>query len=640
MRRGTSTARWLGAGLAAAALSLGLMSPSASADQPIDQPIDIVVEDGVTQPVFGYADAVRERLWVEAGFDSDRDGVHDRIAFDIMRPRATVNGLKVPVVMDVSPYWVTYGRGTPGKFTHKQDVDGDGLLDHWPMYYDNYFVPRGYAVILTDMTGTTNSTGCPCHGGPTDVGAGRAVIDWLNGRRTARDADGNVVEAGWHNGKTGMIGWSYDGTMAQGAAATGIEGLTTIVPISAISDWYDYSRSNGIRFNTNYPSWLASFVTSPDRQEHCKAVRDELDQVDGDETGDVNAFWAERNYRPDVGHVQASVFATFGLNDNNVKTDQFSEWWQGLARKDVPRKLWLSQLGHIEPFDFRREAWLPTLNRWFDYWLHGVDNGILDEPMVDIERAPGVWETQTDWPLPEAEDTRLWFRSAGPNEGDGAAGGFGYVQQKGAERTVTFQDDPAQREAAMIADLAQPAPSRAVFVSDALTQDLRISGVPKVELTASVDQPDTNFGAILVDLGTDTRIDWRRSDGARTTEAEDCWGASGEHDDACYPILERRLVTADREVVTKGVRDALNLRSRHVATPLVPGRQYAVDLTLLPEDYTFKAGHRIAVVIVGSYRDYSTVADTNRANITVSVKGSRITLPVVGGQAAARAAGV
>lgn len=119
----------------------------------------IVVEDGVTQPVFGYADAIRERVWVESNFDSDSDGVNDRIALDIMRPRATEQGLKVPVVMDSSPYYSTLGRGNESE--RKADTDGDGILDRWPLFYDNYFVPRGYAVVLMDMVGTANSTGCP-----------------------------------------------------------------------------------------------------------------------------------------------------------------------------------------------------------------------------------------------------------------------------------------------------------------------------------------------------------------------------------------------------------------------------------------------------------------------------------------------
>ena len=39
--------------------------------------------------VFGYADAIRERVWVEADFDTDLDGAKDRIALDVMRPAAT-----------------------------------------------------------------------------------------------------------------------------------------------------------------------------------------------------------------------------------------------------------------------------------------------------------------------------------------------------------------------------------------------------------------------------------------------------------------------------------------------------------------------------------------------------------------------
>ena len=43
-----------------------------------------------------------------------------------------------------------------------------------------------------------------------------------------------------------MMGTSYNGTIPIAAASTGVEGLKAIVPISAISDWYDYYRANGM----------------------------------------------------------------------------------------------------------------------------------------------------------------------------------------------------------------------------------------------------------------------------------------------------------------------------------------------------------------------------------------------------------
>jgi hypothetical protein len=55
------------------------------------------------------------------------------------------------------------------------------------------------------------------------------VTDWLNGRAPGCDTDGNPVTAPWHNGKGRHIGKFYDGTSANGLAATGVDGPTTLV---------------------------------------------------------------------------------------------------------------------------------------------------------------------------------------------------------------------------------------------------------------------------------------------------------------------------------------------------------------------------------------------------------------------------
>jgi X-Pro dipeptidyl-peptidase len=164
-------------------------------------PPEIVVEDGVTQPVFGYDDAIRERVWVESDVDSEGDGNLDLVAMDIIRPAASDEGLKVPVIMDASPYFTTVCRGNEGECI--DDVDDDGINDKWPLFYDNYFVPRGYAVILLHMIGTGFSTGCPTTGGLADTVSAVTAIDWLNGRRPGVDGAGDPVSADWHNGKTG-----------------------------------------------------------------------------------------------------------------------------------------------------------------------------------------------------------------------------------------------------------------------------------------------------------------------------------------------------------------------------------------------------------------------------------------------------
>ena len=83
----------------------------------------------------------------------------------------------------------------------------------------------------------------------------------------------------------------------------------------------------------------------------------------------------------------------------------------------MPRKLWLTNAGHVDPFDFRRAAWVATLHRWFDHWLQGIPNGIMREPRVDIERSPDASETHRDWPL-RGFRASLWL-AAGRDGGAG-----------------------------------------------------------------------------------------------------------------------------------------------------------------------------------------------------------------------------
>ena len=147
-------------------------------------------------------------------------------------------------------------------------------------------MPRGYAFVAPDMAGTGRSTGCADQGGRSDIESIKVVIEWLNGNAVARNAAGEVVEATWSNGRTGMLGKSYDGTLANGVAATGVEGLETIVPISAISSWYDYNRYQNAVKSTNSPSSLSTTIaqrrTIPT---NCVATNAFMNANDGDEIG-------------------------------------------------------------------------------------------------------------------------------------------------------------------------------------------------------------------------------------------------------------------------------------------------------------------------------------------------------------------
>ena len=596
-------------------------------------PEGISVVGGKTEAVFDYETAVRERVFIPVeGVDQDRDGVTDVTAIDIIRPKESDGALKVPAIIDPSPYYTTVGRGNESQLL--TDNDGDGAADLFPLFYDNYFVPRGYAVIHAQMDGTGNSTGCPMHGGEGDIKSMKVVIDWLQGRVPGYDSEGAAQTATWHSGKAAMIGKSYDGTLSNGVAATGVPGLTTIVPIAAISDWYRYSRTNGIRHNTNYPAGLSNNVTNPDRKDLCAPTRDEMNLVDGDETGDVNAFWDARNYQNDVDNVKASVFAVHGLNDDNVRMSQFGEWWSALAENNVPRKVWLPRLGHVDPFDARRAEWVDTLHKWFDFWLMDVQNGIMSEPQATVEMQPNVWQDAASWPAPGTENVSVNLAGTEP----GTAGDLLLAPGTGAE-TLTFTGPAnAPNETSLITAPEGQQGTRLTFLSEPLTKDLRISGTPIVNLSASLSQGQSNLAAMLVDYGTAARTPRGSGDGVQNTANRSCWGAQSQYDNACYLEVERRTATADFWRASRGVLDSSN-RDTLVdgqATPVTPGQKYDFEWPLEPYDQVFPAGHRIGVVVTTNLSGF--VAGTPSATVTVDAKQSSITLPVVGGLAAAAAA--
>jgi X-Pro dipeptidyl-peptidase len=570
-----------------------------------------------TVPVYSYENAVRESVWVQTSLDNDADGVRDKVAVDIVRPRETAaKHLRIPVVMEGSPYYSCCGRGNESEL---KAYDANGVITSQPLYYDNYFVPRGYAFVAADLPGTNRSTGCEDVGGREEVLGAKAVIDWLNGRAKATYSDGSpAVATGWTNGKVGMIGKSWDGSVANGVAATGVEGLETIVPISAISSWYDYQRYNGILRDPDYPEYLHGYVNGRPPAA-CADVLAKLDTGSDDATGDYNAYWAERNYRPSARSVHASVFIVHGINDTNVTTTQFAQWYSDLR---VPKKIWLSQMGHVDPFDIRRGEWVDTLHRWFDRYLQGLHNGIDREPAATIETGPGTWENQRTWPVPGAHPVKVAL-----GDGDGVTGTLGGSSGSGSR---TWLDVPTLRERTAVATPNVPVAGRQAFLSAPLTADVRLSGTPSATLRVKVDKPTTSLTARLVDYGSAARINYQASgEGITKLTTESCWGASTAADNACYFDTAENVVTSTQATLTRGWQDAAHHVSLRFTTPLKPDRWYSITVKMQPTDQTLKAGHVLGLILQQSDTDYASPTPTG-ATVTLDLHGSSLSLPLAG----------
>src|SRR5215475_5084745 len=98
------------------ALVLGAAAPPVLAQGPQTAARSApVFVNGMAQVVPAFQDSsqwIRQELWVETNFDSDRDGKPDRVHVDVTRPRQTeTEGLKVSILYGSSPYYAGTARG-------------------------------------------------------------------------------------------------------------------------------------------------------------------------------------------------------------------------------------------------------------------------------------------------------------------------------------------------------------------------------------------------------------------------------------------------------------------------------------------------------------------------------------------------
>ena len=366
--------------MAAAAIVAGAAAAAAPASGAVP-----TFRNGLAQAVFSTnpADWYSGEVWVEASFDSDGDGRLDRIHADFSAPpEVLTDGLKVPVLFEDSPY---YADTAPDYANWGVDHDlgmpptERALAPFWNAFntsptistrYESVWVPRGFAVVHAESPGTGHSDGCPTSGGRNETMAAKAVIDWLNGRArafTSRTGNVEATRPSWTTGEVGMLGTSYNGTIPIAAATTGVEGLEAIVPISAISDWYDYYRANGMvraPHSSSNPTGnnngfqgedldvLADLVYSRlDEQALgartiCLPVIEELKDSQDRVTGNRNGFWQERNYMKDVKKVRAATLIAHGNVDFNVMTKNAAQLYDALKRQGVPHMFYFHQGGH------------------------------------------------------------------------------------------------------------------------------------------------------------------------------------------------------------------------------------------------------------------------------------------------------
>jgi predicted acyl esterase len=170
--------------------------------------------------------------------------------------------------------------------------------------------------------------------------------------------------------------------------------------------------------------------------------------------------------------------------------------WQGaqhwFLNVDGPKKLIFTGPAHLErPYHEYHDEIL----RWHDYWLKGVDTGIMDEPPVKTwVMGANKWRYAADWPLPETEWTKYYLHSWERLKREAHLPAW--QTYANAQPDAFVQMPPTQSSRI----------ERLRYMTDPLPEDTLVIGPISLTLYASIDQDDTNWIVILKDVGPDVSV--------------------------------------------------------------------------------------------------------------------------------------
>ena len=649
--------------------------------------------NGRAQPIFPYttgekadqdykyedSQIVRFPVYVETDYDTDADGKPDLVKAIVQLPKAVAQGdFKAATILEARPYvagtldenYVTLeslGLPTDGSYDMKklhsqpakrQPVSSETTVEaakkakasDWYYYspyeyiYDyedlnwyDYFLVRGYAFISSAGLGTKGSEGFNTTGSDLEINAFKNIIEWVNGKRKAyTDKTSNIeIKADWATGNVAMTGLSWAGTTTFGVAATGVEGLKTIVPAAGIASWYDYFNSQGTQFsNAPYSdlSWLSLYVSTRmlDQDDWAgiwQNYSNYINQLNKDQYAhdrNYSDVWKERDYTLHPENLKTSALIVHGLNDDNVKTKHFELMYDALKKAGQDVKLYLHQGDHVYPAAMSRgygitangQDFYDLLNTWLTHYLYGVDNHVESLPAVLAQNNydPSKWTSYDNW----KSSQRLFLNAS----------------SKRLEETISSDYAAAGVEIANRNETVSKASSKAnlTFVSD-VTEDTTIKGHIPVHFKAALAKGQgKNFqiNALLVDVADEDFDVVGNGSVKQDKTADGFWMGSNLSN---LSVAEYETIKTKYKVIAKGWINLANpesgydsASSRASIEPKV-GEYHDYTVYLQPNLYTVKKGHKLALVF-NTY-DPSDLTVEHPYEVTFKTDSIQAAIPIV-----------
>lgn len=362
-------------------------------------------------------------------------------------------------------------------------------------------VKEGYVHVIGDVRGSGASEGE--HIGNYNAGGvplGQDAYDFIEW----------VAAQPWCNGCVGMIGISYFGSMQVFAASERPPSLKAIFVSGGHFDFYETTYHGGIM-------WLMPRAAREGRggdSGWAFTHRHKSRMLETYTPEEIKSRVAARLADPDVAawpnmvhilHYPIHHESWFDIITNEVD----GEWYEeqnpiNLAKNiDIPVYLQINQGrgwtvdGTIALFDqlqcpkkleigpyppMQTRPWVDehdTMFRWYDYWLKGIDNGIMDEPAVKVHvEGTRRWSTGEQWPVKAVGYQPLYLRTRGKLSPEPEAYGADISYPEGFFQAPLTITDKVEK---------------LTWSTDPFDAVTSVHGVGAAHLFVEIDQPDTNL---------------------------------------------------------------------------------------------------------------------------------------------------
>jgi predicted acyl esterase len=525
-----------------------------------------------------------------------RDGV--KLAVDIYRPDAPG---KFPALLGTSPYGKAiqtlpypFPQPAPDYTNNFKTALWDGNIEAGPT---EEVVARGYAHVIGDLRGMGDSEGEGTTDEKQEGRDGHDIIEWL-------------AKQPWCDGNIGGIGMSYF-AMTQVSAA-----LEQPPHLKAIAPFFFHERGvvpNGIINPMHF--WLydgrdgtsgyaprnvvSRLVRDLPKKDLAKLVQNTLDK-NPDLPYDARLWklliYPNKNplcfddlveqFNPEyIGRPPRPNYAK--LIKIPVLLGAFSQHsgFNLYQQLKGPKKLVMWSPQEYEPRPWR--TGIDVVFNWYDYWLKGIKNGIMDEPPIKLFiMGANQWRYEKEWPLSGTKPAEYYLRTW---EG----------LSPEPEVANNFPDCYLQEPIFVSARRAG-----LKYLSEPLPEDLEVTGNVQVRLYAEIDQNDTNWRVRLFDVN------------------------------------ESGVETTSPHSLTEGWLRASYRSYSGMPEKIMPGEIYEYSFQLPEIANVFKAGHRIKLDITSMSSGKDPDAHTSSYVLSISKPTthkiyrdaehkSRIILPVI-----------